>query len=364
MQRRQTGRIALLISMILHLILVFALKNVIVYNRVYKEFDAVHADLINMPDSIIKPMPRIPERIFDPIRKTRMASMEAPKPSTSKLTKRPVVANKADETVFKADIPTVDTSVLLEPSLSSPFSREASAIGAPSQGRGRNEGSGSSRRTQGGLASVNRREISVIDDSVSEKFQVYDEAELPLARALQEIAQHVVNTRSSRKADIVFIIDTSASMQNDIDAVAKYLNRMLDKFQKADLDFTLGVVRFHHSMVYEWLGMDITISPQTSDVEEIRRILKSIKVSGGERALDALMKAISEVKFRPGADRHFILVTDEYVKGTYQVQDVLRAAKRSKITIDVMGRDEPFQRTIAKLTGGIWTSIKKIRRQD
>ena len=161
----------------------------------------------------------------------------------------------------------------------------------------------------------------------------------------------------------MFIVDTSASMQDDIDAVAKYLNRMIDRFEKANLDFTLGVVRFHHSVVYEWLGMDITISPQTSDVEEVRRTLKSIKVSGGERALDALMKSISEVKFRPDADRHFILVTDEYVKGTYQVQDVLKAAKRSNITIDVMGRDEPFQRTIAEQTGGIWTSIKKLPKR-
>jgi len=361
-QRRQTSRIALLISMILHLSLVFALRDVIVYRPFRRSFDTIHVDLINLPDSTTKPMPRIPERTFDPIRKTRMSSMEAPKLSADRMPKRLDVPDRANKVVFETEAVTVDTSILLDPSLSSPFSSEASAAGAPSQGRGQSKGSGRGGRNQGGLASVSRNGIPGIDDSVSEKFEVYNEADLPFVMALQEIAQHVVNVKSSRKADIVFIVDTSASMKNDIDAVARHLNRMIDSFQRAKLDFTLGVVRFHHSLVYEWLGMDITITPQTSNVESVKRTLKSIKVSGGERALDALMKAISEVKFRPDADRHFILVTDEYVKGTYQVQDVLKAAKRSKITIDVMGRDEPFQRTIAKQTGGVWTSIKKLSR--
>ena len=363
MQRRQTSKIALLISMILHLSMVFALRDVIVYRPLRRSFDTIHADLINLPASSTKPMPRIPERTFDPIRKTSMSSMEAPKLSADRTPRRLDVPDRANKVVFETEAVTVDTSILLDPSLSSPFSSEASAAGAPSQGRGQTKGSGSDRggRNQGGLASVSRSGIPEADDSVSEKFEVYNEADLPFVRALQEIAQHVVNVRSSRKADIVFIVDTSASMKDDIDAVARHLNRMIDRFQRAKLDFTLGVVRFHHSLVYEWLGMDITITPQTSNVESVRRTLKSIKVSGGERALDALMKAISEVKFRPDADRHFILVTDEYVKGTYQVQDVLKAAKRSKITIDVMGRDEPFQRTIAKQTGGIWTSIREIK---
>jgi hypothetical protein len=150
-------------------------------------------------------------------------------------------------------------------------------------------------------------------------------------------------------------------MENSIDAVRRHLDRMIDRLRAAGMDFTLGVVSFHHSLVYEWLGMDIKISPQTNNAEEIKKILRSMKVSGGERALDALMKAIDQVKFRPGADRHFILITDEYVSGTYPVDEVLRAAKRASITIDVLGRDEPFQRTIAEQTGGIWTPIQSIR---
>ena len=213
----------------------------------------------------------------------------------------------------------------------------------------------------GGLASVATGREITDGGIIAEDLQVYPAGDLPFIQALEEIAQHVVKVRKSHKVDIVFIIDTSESMQNDIDAVRRHLNRMIDRFEVVGLDFTLGVVRFHHSLVYEWLGMDITISPQTSNVEEIREILRSIDVSGGERALDALMEAIKKVEFRPGADRHFLLVTDEYVQGTYPVPEVLKAAKRAKITIDVLGKNEVFQRTIAEQTGGIWTSITKFR---
>ena len=238
----------------------------------------------------------------------------------------------------------------------------SSAIGASSRGHGKSDrrGGGRGEHGTGGVTSISVGEMPTDAVAAGLDLQIYPEADIPFIKALEEIAQHVVKIRKSHKVDITFIIDTSESMQNDIDAVRRHLNRMIDRFELAGVDFTLGVVRFHHSMVYEWLGMDITISPQTSNVDEIREILRSIDVSGGERALDALMKSISKVEFRPGADRHFILVTDEYVQGTYPVPEVLRAAKRAKITIDVLGRDEVFQRTIAEQTGGIWTSIRKV----
>lgn len=366
MQRRHSGtRIALLISLILHLAVLLALRDVILRERVYKKLDTLYVDLVNLPSSTAKSPPHISKRTVEPIRRIRRPPAEASpgRLSADKLPPRPVVTEIRDEKIPEANMPTVDTSIPMRPSLPSPLSSAASATGASSQGKRTGEGSGSGRggRELGGLASVSPRRITVEDDSIGEKFQTYAEVDLPFIKALQEIAQHVLTTRSSRMVDIVFVVDTSESMQDDIDAVRRHLSKMIDKFQEADLDFTLGVVTFHHSLVYEWLGMDITISPQTSNMEEVRETLRSLKVSGGERALDALMKAISEVEFRSGADRHFILVTDEYVKGTYPVPDVLKAAKRAKITIDVLGRDEPFQRTIAEQTGGIWTSIERVK---
>lgn len=363
MRRRKSGaRPALLISLVLHLVALLALKNVIFQRPGYEISDMVHVVLLNLPGSITDP-PLVPRRV-EPLRITRTRPTNAApgKFSQDRLPERSIKAKLIDETAPETRMPTISTSVSDDRPLPKPIGTGSSAIGASSQGHGKSDrpGGGRGGHGTGGLTSISVGEMPTDAVAVGLDLQIYPEADIPFIKALEEIAQHVVKIRKSHKVDITFIIDTSESMKNDIDAVRRHLNRMIDRFELAGVDFTLGVVRFHHSMVYEWLGMDITISPQTSNVDEIREILRSIDVSGGERALDALMKSISKVKFRPGADRHFILVTDEYVQGTYPVPEVLKAAKRAKITIDVLGRDEVFQRTIAEQTGGIWTSIKKV----
>ncbi len=365
MPSRQSGtKTALLISLVLHLVVLLTLKDLILQRRGHNVSDTVYVYLLNLPDAIAKP-PSLPRRIVEPIRRTqaRPTDTSPGRFSPNRLPEHSITANITDESAPETRIPTVSTSISKDRPLPNPIATGISATGASSQGHGKSDrsGSGSGGRGAGGLASVSAGKEPPDGGIIGTDFQIYADADIPFIKALEEIARHVVKVRKSHKVDVVFIIDTSESMADDIDAVRRHLNRMIDRFQLAGIDFTLGVVRFHHSMVYEWLGMDITISPQTSNVDEVREVLRSIDVSGGERALDALMKSISKVKFRQGADRHFLLVTDEYVKGTYPVPEVLKAAKRAGITIDVLGRDEVFQRTIAEQTGGIWTSIKNVK---
>lgn len=363
-QKQQSGtRIALLISLILHLAVLFAMKDVLLHHRVHQIYNSIHVALIKS-DSITE-SPPLKRRAVKPIKPRRKVPAEVTSGSLvqDKIQERSIRPNPENEKVSETRIPTMSTSISKDRPLPNPANAGTSAIGASSQNQGKGErssGGGRSDRGLGGLSSVSSDKGLTDGSSLGDDFEVHAQADIPFIKALEEIARHVVKVRKSQKVDIVFIVDTSESMKNDIDAVRRHLYRMIERLELAGLDFTLGVVRFHHSLIYEWLGMDITISPQTSNVDEIRDILRSINVSGGERALDALMKAISKVEFRPGADRHFILVTDEYVHGTYPVPEVLKAAKRAKITIDVLGRDEVFQRAIAEQTGGIWTPIRKV----
>jgi len=348
------------------------MKGTIIQNRIYRDFSAVQADIVKTPDVPIPPSIQLPKvetniqilkRMSKPAEKgKRGLSKKLPQTfSSSRLPQRALVTKLPDQFMPNAEIPMINTDLPMQSSLPNPTSSANSATGA-TIGRGGESTSVSGRGGggKGGLASLTQ-EIARSDPSLSEKFQNISQADIPFITALRNIAEHVSNTSKTRKVDIVFIVDTSASMQDNINSVRKHLNRMIDTFQKGNLDFTLGIVRFHHSTVFEWLGMDVVISKQTTDVEEIKSILKSIKVSGNERALDALMRAINEVKFRPDAERHFILITDEYVRGTHPVSEILKAAKRKNIVIDILGRDEPFQRTIAEQTGGIWVSIEQLK---
>jgi len=177
---------------------------------------------------------------------------------------------------------------------------------------------------------------------------------------LEKIAKHLLTSKQKDKLDIVFIVDASQSMGNNIDAVINHLGRMIDIFQSGGLDFTIGFVTFRHGTLYSMLGWDIRVLSQTADIKKVKQELSSIRCRGDEKALNALMQAIAEVKFRKDAERHFILVTDEYVSGSYSAAEVFEQIQKFDIKVDVIGVDEPFQRMIAQRTGGLWFLISKI----
>ena len=177
---------------------------------------------------------------------------------------------------------------------------------------------------------------------------------------LIKIGRHLLKTRKSDTLDIVFVIDASKSMRNDIDAVHNHLNQMTDLLKTANLDFTVGLVVFRDGTSFPSLGWDFQVTPQTTSIREIKRNLASIDCRGGEKALDALVQAAAKVKFRRGAERRFILVTDEYVSGSYSPKRVLNTLKSKKIGVSVIGRDEPFQKMLVQGTGGLWIPIASL----
>lgn len=185
-------------------------------------------------------------------------------------------------------------------------------------------------------------------------------SDLPMPSViLARIGQHIVSNRGADKVDVVFIIDGSGSMKDNINAVRSHLNRMTALFNDADLDFTLGVVIFRDKL----LGLDFEVFPQTRSIAKIKRRLSQVKCRGGEQALDALIRAADEVAYRRDADVHFILITDEYVSGNYSAKDVLRKMLHARIKVDVVGRDEPFQKFITNRTGGLWLPISSLGTQ-
>ena len=179
--------------------------------------------------------------------------------------------------------------------------------------------------------------------------------------ALAKIARNILSTRTSDKIDIVFLIDSSQSMRNDIEAVRDHLSQMINLLQAEKLDFTVGIVAFRSSAGYGLLGWDFEVTPQTNSVATIKKVLSGIKCRGGEKALDALVRASDKVEFRKGAERRFILVTDEFVSGGYSAKEVLAKMQSEKIHVDVIGRDENFQKLIAQRTAGIWLPISSLK---
>ena len=181
--------------------------------------------------------------------------------------------------------------------------------------------------------------------------------------ALTKVGKHIIANRGTDLVDIVFVIDGSGSMKNDVAAVREHLSTMTDLFDSADIDFTIGIVTFRAGTGYGLLGLDFEVIPQTRSVTQIKKVLSQLKFRGDENGLDALIRAADELSFRRDAEVHFIFVTDEYVSGAYSSIDVMMKMKTAKIKVDVIGRDEPFQKFIAKSTGGLWLPISSLAIQ-
>jgi hypothetical protein len=179
--------------------------------------------------------------------------------------------------------------------------------------------------------------------------------------ALTKIARNILLDHKGKRIDIVFIIDASQSMRNDIEAVRDRLTQMTDLLEAGGLDFTVGVVAFRDATAYSLFGWDFQVTPQTNSVQRIKEALNDISCRGGEKASNALMRAAEEVKFRKGVERRFILATDEYVTGDYSLKEVLRKMESARIRVDVIGREQPFQTVLAEHTGGLWLPISSLK---
>ena len=183
----------------------------------------------------------------------------------------------------------------------------------------------------------------------------------PFAKALKRIADHIIGTRELDKVNVVFVIDTSASMRDNIQEVAANLFAMTDEFDLVNLEYHLGMSEF--SVRYE--GQKLEIRSLLPDVGMLRRRMQKATLSGDEHALDALMDTPYRIDFHADADQYIILVTDEPASTAFRKDDayitmrekVIKEYQLQGIRVNVLGVPEPFQQELAEVTGGLWQPI-------
>ena len=174
-----------------------------------------------------------------------------------------------------------------------------------------------------------------------------------MGEALEGIAESIADGETEDAVDLVFLLDISGSMIDNIRAVGRQLNRMVTVFEEKGIDFTLGIV------IFRYLESDTIIHPQTRDSEKFKRLLTTHVVAGmgDERAHNAIIKTIRRVDFREGVNRRFVLVTDEFTKGSFTLAEVLKRCFQNNITIDVIGINHTTHKALTTKTGGLWYPI-------
>ncbi|HVZ40737.1 MAG TPA: OmpA family protein [Candidatus Kapabacteria bacterium] len=108
--------------------------------------------------------------------------------------------------------------------------------------------------------------------------------------------------------DIVMIVDCSGSMHDEIRDVRANVESFANTLDARGADYRIGGV-LYGAMIYD------TLHP-TSDVATFKKFAAKADAIGTDEITTLAIKAATEMNFRPGAQRLFVLITDDW-----QIQD-------------------------------------------
>jgi hypothetical protein len=117
---------------------------------------------------------------------------------------------------------------------------------------------------------------------------------------------------SMRRADVVFIMDNSGSLEDEQDQVKTNVNIFVDALVNSGVDFALGLVRYgqfdnNGFPILEDNGVLTTNATYFKNQVWARNVTDG----GNEPAYDALVDAANGMQWRPNSQRIIILITDE-----------------------------------------------------
>ena len=380
MHKARSSR-ALLISLVIHLCLLITWTIVIYRQQEEESKDAVTVEFVdeeNLPKprrKVLKPLPRlfVPRQEHAPVpdqpQTIKLQATQHPINETLNLSERLLLHSaSANQNNPQDKLPDVMTATQ---QLSSREVRipTVSTPALPEDGDGvksfrqRVQGNGS-----GGLnmfESTGTADVGPIGNRSGGGGTVPDDNPLPdenpFAEALRRIADHIILTRQTDKVNVVFVLDTSASMRDNIQQVADHLYAMTDAYTDINLEYYLGMLEFSVRQG----GQSVKTKPLMPDVALLRHRMKNVLLSGDEHALDALMATLSYIQFHSDADRHLVLVTDEPATTSMRKagaikemrERVLDNYKLQDIHVNVLGHTDSFQQRLAGATDGLWQEI-------
>ena len=176
---------------------------------------------------------------------------------------------------------------------------------------------------------------------------------------MKDLARTLASASMTKKVDLIFVLDETASMTDNIRGIRAYVDFLFDAFERAGRDATFGLVTFTDK---------VQKHGHTDDLGTFKNWLFSIGVDGGgdiaEAGLDGLMTAVTEAKFRKGAQRFIVLASDgafhdaDYDgRSAYSLDQVIETLQTAQVRVDVIGIDYLPIRQIALATGGTWRPI-------
>ena len=195
-----------------------------------------------------------------------------------------------------------------------------------------------------------------------------DKSILKIDGIFRRIAQHITAT-VKQPADLVFVYDSSLSMDNKVDEICTGLDILVRILDSEGLDYRLGVIRF-------WARAgggesSVTITRPPLNVEQVKKLFRRPR-RGDEHLLDAIMEGVAKLKTPDDRKLVVFVVTDEATtrgpEKRYTSARAVEVCRGLDAQVNVIGGvaeiggavtslgggalHEDFQQRVAKVTNG------------
>ncbi len=397
--RGKYRKYAVRISVVAHIILFISVPLFFIQTEPQVLEDEIQVELLTeVPRQVVKKKPPpVPKKEPEPEPeppKPEMPQIEAKKPERRKMTSEKevsVVQQKPSVDIAKLSVstetgvdiqqPSVKRSDVDAPALSEtpdlatdanlPTSPEAvlSPIGAP---EGVSEHGSQTKRNRTGARSPQKgvgegirkavRETGastgVGNDTGGSKTATTGDGAATFSSIIGDLTDDIIASSGGRPIDVVFVVDASGSMQDNINAVAEHLGQMVDAYKASEIDYQLGLSHFNMGGGNPQQN-NIKVFQLLRDLSIYKRRLYEIVPTGDENALDAISETVGQLRFRTDTIKHLILVTDEPFTSLqgHTADAIIKLCQRNELFVNVLGLPVPEHKRLASETGGSWHAV-------
>ncbi|HKC04996.1 MAG TPA: vWA domain-containing protein [Patescibacteria group bacterium] len=162
--------------------------------------------------------------------------------------------------------------------------------------------------------------------------------------------------------DVVFVFDTTGSMDDKISALLQTCAEFVDEAGKMKLEPQFSLISFGDISVFGGGDrIEVVVSP-TENIEKIKQGLNHIPRNNGFGNLgESVLEAIDEafkIQYREKAVKVMVVITDEpALQWATKVEKTISTMTQGEFLVFVVATDEPYYKEMALKNGGIWKEI-------